>query len=430
MAERPPGAIVSVVGVADDRFELLSPEARSALAEARVVVGGRRHLSLLERWPIGRSGAPHLLPISGDLEEVMGRVGAVVLGERGPVCVLASGDPGFFGILRTLLRHLDRDQLSVFPAPSSVAVAFARLALPWDDAVVVSAHGRPLDAAVRVARTGGKVAVLTSPDSPPESLGRALRDAGCVPDLTAVCSRLGSADEVVREVSLDELAEGHFDPLSVVVLLGPGALPLVGWSAAGSAGSDPESTRVLAWGRDDAHYEHRAGMITKAETRAVILAKLGLPDRGVLWDVGSGSGSVAIESGLLAPGLTVFAIERDPASAERISENASRAGVGVHVVVGEAPAAWSSLPVPDRVFVGGGGPGVLEAALGRLAPGGHAVASFAAMDRALEGARLLGHLVQLRSDRAEPLGDGGWRLVANNPVFVAWGPAHEPTGGP
>lgn len=421
---------MTVIGVADDRLELLPPEAQAALVGARVVVGGRRHLALFERWAAGRPTTPDTLEIGGNMDELMGRIRGLVLGERGPVCLLASGDPGFFGILRTLLRHLHRDQLRVVPAPSSVATAFARLALPWDDAVVVSAHGRPLDAAVRVARTGGKVAVLTSPDATPEALGRALREAGCVPDLAAVCSRLGSADEVVREVTLDELADGHFDALSVVVLLGPGTLPLVGWSAAGAPEAGRDEGRVLAWGRNDAVYEHRAGMITKAETRAVVLAKLALPDRGVLWDVGAGSGSVAVECGLLSPGLTVFAIERDPGAAERITTNAARAGVGVHVIPAEAPAAFGTLPVPDRVFVGGGGPVVLQAALARLAPGGHAVASFASIDRALEGARMLGHLVQLRSDRAETMADGSWRLVANNPVFVAWGPGDEPGSPP
>jgi precorrin-6Y C5,15-methyltransferase (decarboxylating) len=247
-----------------------------------------------------------------------------------------------------------------------------------------------------------------------------------VPDLTAVCSRLGSPDETVRELTLEELADGHFEPLSVVILIGPGALPLVGWSAARAAGAGGPSGRVLAWGRSDAAYEHRGGMITKAETRAVILAKLALPERGVLWDVGSGSGSVAVECALLSPGLTVFAIERDPASTERITANAARAGVGVHVIVGEAPEAFETLPVPDRIFVGGGGSTVLSAALSRLAAGGHAVASFAAMDRALEAARVLGHLVQVRTDRAEAMSDGGWRLVATNPVFVAWGPSDDP----
>ncbi len=416
----PSPGTVTVVGLADDRLELLAPEAKSALAAARVLVGGRRHLALVSRWD-GWAQPPETLEIRADTAELLAQVRSRLSAGTGPICVLASGDPGFFGIVRTLLKTVDRRQLRVLPAPSSVAVAFARLGLPWDDATVVSAHGRPLEDAVRVVRTGSTVAVLTAPDNPPEALGRALVEAGCTVDLAAVCSRLGSPDEAVRELTLDQLAAGRFDPLSVVVLLGPGRLPLTGWQPAGSE----SDRRVLAWGRSDATYLHRPGMITKAETRAVILGKLCLPDRGVLWDVGAGSGSVGIECALVAPGLTVFAVESDPASAERIGANAAAAGVRIHVVPGRAPEALSSLPRPDRAFVGGGGIGVLEAVLARLAPGGRVVASFASVDRALAAAGLLGAVVQLRADRGERLPDGTWRLVGSNPVFVAWGPGGD-----
>jgi precorrin-6Y C5,15-methyltransferase (decarboxylating) len=421
---------VTVIGVADDRLDLLSPEARAALLDARVVVGGRRHLALFSHWHATQDArpatAPQLLEVTAEVEELMGRVRAFLSGGDGPLCVLASGDPGFFGIVRTLLGHLHRHQLVVLPAPSSVALAFARLGLPWDDAIVVSAHGRPLDAAVQAARTAAKVAVLTSPESTPELLGQALVAAGCSVDGVAVCSRLGSADEDVREMSLTDLAEGRFDPLSVVVLLGPGTLPLTGWSEAGATEVGWPTPRVLAWGRRDSAYAHRDGMITKAETRSVVLGKLCLPERGVLWDVGAGSGSVAIECALSSPGLTVFAIEAEPEDAERITANASAAGVGVHVITGAAPGTLAALPAPDRAFVGGGGINVLESVLGRLSPGGHVVASYASLDRAVEAAHLLGHLVQIRADHGVRLPDGSWRLSPNNPVFVTWGPSDEP----
>ena len=419
---------LSVIGVADDRLELLAPEALSALREARLVVGGRRHLALLEAWQKGRSAQwrpAQTFEITADIDSLMATISGALSAAAGPVCVLASGDPGFFGILRTLLRHVDGAQIEVLPAISSVAMAFARLALAWDDAVVVSAHGRPLECAVRIARTAPKVAVLTAPDATPEQLGAALLASGCTVDLAAVCSHLGSADERVQRLSLAELAQGSFEPLSVVILVGPGGLPLVGWSEAGPAG-EPSSRRVLSWGRDEALYAHRTGMITKAETRSVVLGKLCLPERGVLWDVGAGSGSVAIECGLLRPGLVVFAVERNPEDARRITANAAAAGVTVHVVDGEAPGALETLPPPDRAFVGGGGPGVLDAVLDRLSPGGHVVASFASLDRAVAAAQRLGHLVQVRADRGERMADGTWRLVANNPVFVTWGPTDEP----
>ena len=166
-------------------------------------------------------------------------------------------------------------------------------------------------------------------------------------------------------------------------------------------------------------------MITKAEIRAVALGKLALPAAGVLWDVGAGSGSVAVECACLAPGLRVFAVERNPGDAARLRENAR--GTGIVVVEAEAPAALAGLPDPDRVFVGGGGLDVLESVVDRLRPGGLVVATYAALDRAAAAASRLGHVVQVAVSRGVPLGgSGALRLAAENPVFVCWGPDGDP----
>ena len=164
-------------------------------------------------------------------------------------------------------------------------------------------------------------------------------------------------------------------------------------------------------------------MVTKSEVRAVAIGKLALPAEGVLWDVGAGSGSVAIEAALLAPALRVYAVERSDEDCQRIEANARALGAAVTVVRGSAPGVLAELPDPDRVFVGGGGLSVLDAGLARLAAGGQAVATFAALDRASAAADRLGHLVQVGASRGERLPDGGWRLAATNPVFVVWGPA-------
>jgi precorrin-6Y C5,15-methyltransferase (decarboxylating) len=163
-------------------------------------------------------------------------------------------------------------------------------------------------------------------------------------------------------------------------------------------------------------------MVTKAEVRAVALGKLALPATGVLWDVGAGSGSVAVECAALRPGLRVIAVERDPDQAGRVRANAAAHGVEVEVVEGSAPGALAGLPAPDRAFVGGGGLGVLDAVLGALSPGGRVVATFAAVDRAAAAGARLGRLVQVGVARGQVLPDGGMRLAAENPVFVAWGP--------
>ncbi|MGI8810257.1 MAG: precorrin-6y C5,15-methyltransferase (decarboxylating) subunit CbiE [Acidimicrobiales bacterium] len=358
-----------------------------------LVVGGRRHLEGLP----GR----HLV-IDGDIGAVLDGIAA----ERGRVCVLASGDPGFFGIVRALADRFGPEALDVRPAVSSVALAFARLGLPWDDAVVVSAHGRPLPAAARLAAAAPKAAVLTSPDSPPEALGKELTVMGARHRRAVVCSHLGTSQEQVAEVDVTGLASGTWDPLSVVILLDCDLAP----------------QPVLAWGLPEHRFAHRDGMITKSEVRAVALGKLDLPAVGVLWDVGAGSGSVAVECARLSPGLRVIAVERNADQAERARCNAADHGVRVEVAVGEAPAVLAGLPAPDRAFVGGGGIDVLDAVLERLTPSGRVVASFAALDRAAIAARRLGHLVQVGVARAQVLPDGGVRLAAENPVFVAWGP--------
>jgi precorrin-6Y C5,15-methyltransferase (decarboxylating) len=361
--------------------------------DADLLVGGRRHLD-------GRPGR-HLV-IGGDLGPVLDGIAA----EPGRVCVLASGDPGFFGVVRALADRFGPDALDVRPAVSSVSLAFARLGLPWDDAVVVSAHGRPLRAAARRAAATAKAAVLTSPDSPPEALGKELAVLGARPRRAVVCSRLGTPEEQVTEMDLDGLAAGTWDPVSVVVLLD------------GELAAEP----VLAWGLPEDRFDHRDGMITKSEVRAVALGKLALPPTGVLWDVGAGSGSVAVECARLCPALRVIAVERDPAQAERARVNSAGHGVGVDVVEGDAPGVLAGLPDPDRAFVGGGGLDVLDAVVSRLSPGGRVVAAFAALDRAAAAATRLGHLVQVGIASGTVLPDGGVRLAAENPVFVAWGP--------
>jgi len=249
--------------------------------------------------------------------------------------------------------------------------------------------------------------VLTAPDSPPEAVGAALLAAGCGPRRAAVVSRLGGPGEAVHETDLAGLAAGRFDPLSVLVLTVPQPDP-------GGMG--------LAWGLPEDRFAHRDGMITRAEVRAVALGKLALPAIGVLWDVGAGSGSVGIECARLRPGLRVIAVERAAADAARIRANAAAHGVAVEVVEGAAPDALAGLPDPDRVFAGGGGPAVLDAALARLRPGGVVVATFALVDRAAAACERLGSMVQVSVSRAVPVAGMGVRLAAENPVFVCWGP--------
>jgi precorrin-6B C5,15-methyltransferase / cobalt-precorrin-6B C5,C15-methyltransferase len=225
-----------------------------------------------------------------------------------------------------------------------------------------------------------------------------------------IASNLGTPEAEVTHTDLTGLAAGHFDPMSVVLLFDDREV------------RDDPHRATLSWGLPESSFAHRDGMITKAEVRAIVLGKLELPARGVLWDVGAGSGSVAVECARLCPGLRVIAVERNAEDAARVRTNAATHGVSVEVVHGEAPSALSLLPDPDRVFVGGGGLEVLDAALPRLRPNGTVVATFALLDRAVQAQKRLGRLVQVGISRGVETGDLGIRLSAENPVFLCWGP--------
>lgn len=373
----------------------------AAVARAAVLVGSSRHLSFIDVDP-DRA----VIEMTGGLHGILDQIAEHRCAGR-DVCVLSSGDPGFFGIVRLLGERFGRDQLTVHPAPSSIALGFARIGMSWDDAVVVSAHGRPSDGAVAAVLQYPKVAVLTAPLQPPQSLGQRLIEAQSPPRDVVIASRLGEPDEQLVHTDVAGLAAGDFDPMSVVLFLDPRAEVI-----------DQPS---LSWGLPEQNFAHRNGMITKSEVRAVALGKLDLPVSGVLWDVGAGSGSVAIECARLRPRLRVFAVERDPVDAERIRSNARLHGAAVTVVTGSAPDALIALPSPDRVFIGGGGIDVLDACLERLVESGTLVATHVIVDRAAHSWRRLGNMVQISVSRGQSIA-GGVRLDAQNPVFITWGP--------
>jgi precorrin-6Y C5,15-methyltransferase (decarboxylating) len=312
----------------------LGAEAKELLDEATLVVGGRRHLAAL-----GIESERAAL-LKGDLSEALGRIEET----EGPVVVLASGDPGFFGIVRLLGERFGVETLRVFPAVSSVALAFARAGLPWDDAITVSAHGRDPRRAVNFCRAHPKVAILTSPEFGPAELARELE--GWRRTLF-IAERLGGPDERVFRGEATKVAGLQWrDPNVVLVLDEERAVGMRGWVSGGIGSSG-------RWAVPEGNFEHRSGMITKPETRAFILARLGPGPGDLVWDVGAGSGSVAIECARL--GAAAMAIERVPESCARIRANATRHSAYVQVVEGEAPEALHGLPEPDAVFVGGSG---------------------------------------------------------------------------
>ncbi|WP_407564149.1 precorrin-6y C5,15-methyltransferase (decarboxylating) subunit CbiE [Streptomyces sp. 184] len=349
---------------------------------------------------------------------------------RGRVVVLASGDPGFFGVVRVLAARFGPDRLDVRPAAPALAVAFARAGLPWDDAAVVSAHGRDLRTAVNVCRAHPKTAVLTGPGAGPAELGAALAASG-LPRILLVATALGSADEDVVRLSPADAAGRRWPPDAVNVVLcldvRPGRSVAPAQRTLAGPGPYPLTRRPGdGWALPEEDFDHRAGMVTKYEVRALALARLGPRLGDLVWDVGAGSGSVAVECARF--GAAVVAVERDAAGVARIRANAAAHGVDVQAVHGTAPTALAGLPGPDAVFVGGGGADVAEvvAACARRARRA-VVVTLAAVERvpavraALAAAGFGVDGVLLQSSRLAPLPGEVTRLAATNPVFVLWG---------
>lgn len=407
-------SVPAVTAVGVDGGPLDAPAA-AAVRAARVVLGGRRHLDAVATLlPPGA----RRLELGGDLPGALATLGDE-LATGGPAVVLASGDPGFFGIVRALTAALG--PVRVLPAVSSVAQAFARAGVPWDDAVVVSAHGRDPARAVNACRRCPKVAVLTQPGFGPAELGAALRGQE---RRLVVAERLGTAAEQVRTVAPAEAAARHWEDPNVVLVVDPAhAHRVKGWVW-------PPRQTPTGWALDESAFTHRDGMITKQEVRAVALAWLGPGLGDLVWDVGAGSGSVAVECARL--GAAVVAVDADPAQCGRVRTNAAAHGVPVEVAEGSAPAALAGLPDPDAVFVGGGGPRIPEIAHAAALRSRRAVVvALATVERvsptqsALAAAGLRVTATLLQAARLTTLSDGH-RLAATNPVFLLRG-VREPT---
>ncbi|MFJ5213233.1 precorrin-6y C5,15-methyltransferase (decarboxylating) subunit CbiE [Streptomyces sp. NPDC088354] len=404
-------ARVAVVGVGADGWDGLPAASRAVLAAAEVVIGGPRQLGLLppevagERvaWPSPlRPAVPGLM--------------AAHAGRR--IAVLASGDPMFHGIGRTLTEVLGAGRLDVLPHPSSVAYACARLGWAVEDTEVVSLVGRPLAALSAALYDGRRLLALSAGAGTPAEVAALLRERGFAGSRMRVLEQLGSGRERVLEGTAAAWPHAPGDPLNVVAV---------------ECAADPGGRRLgLVPGLPDDAYEHD-GQLTKRHIRAATLAALAPAPGELLWDVGGGSGSIAVEWMRAHRSCRAVTVERDAVRAERITRNAAALGVpALRVVTGRAPEALTRLPVPDAVFVGGGltAPGLLEACWAALRPGGRLVANTVT----LESEALLsqwytrhgGDLVRLAVAHAVPVGGfTGWRQAMPVTQWSAVKPAGE-----
>jgi precorrin-6Y C5,15-methyltransferase (decarboxylating) len=387
---------LSIVGIGEDGVEGLGPTARGLIGAAEIVFGGRRHLGLAAALIRGAQ-RPWPSPFDGAAAEVLQHRGR-------QVCVLASGDPFQYGVGAVLARHIDAREMVVAPAPSAFSLAAAQLGWSLPQTVLLSVHGRTLDLVRPHLQPGARILALTSDGDGPAALAKLLAASGFGASRLTVLEALGGPRQRIRHATAGDFSFGTVDALNTL------AIDV-------EAGAD---ARVLARaaGLADAWFEHD-GQITKREIRAVTLSSLA-PRRGeLLWDIGAGAGSVAIEWLLADPLMRAIAVERRADRAATIRRNAAAFGVpALDVREGSAPAALAGLATPDAVFVGGGTDdgGVLDIAARALRPNGRLVVNAVTLETEAQllarHAALGGELVRIAVSRAGLIGGkSGWRAA-------------------
>ena len=379
--------------------------ALSALGAATLVVGARHHLALAV---VPEQAEKVLL---GSIDLAARRIAA----HRGTAVVLADGDPGFFGVVRTLRAPEHGLEIEVVPAVSSVARAFARAGMPWDDARVVVAHSRTLRRAVNVIRANSKVAVMTAPGAGPAELALLL---GGVHRTFVICEELGTDREEVTVLTSDKVADRLWrDPNVVIVIGGAASAATGGWLA----GQDPHAAgRPRGWALPAADYGLPPGSPGRsAQLRALQLARLGPRVGDLVWDIGAGGGEFAVEAARM--GAAVIAVDRDPDACALVAANARRYAVHAHVVHGVAPQALEDLPEPDLVRVAAGGADVVSACAARRPE--RAIVSATTRDEAEAAGRALeasGYRVERALVQSVEL-DERWRERERAAVFLLTG---------
>ncbi len=383
---------LTVVGIGEDGFKGLGKNARHALLRATRIIGGQRQLDLL---PVCIRGERHVWPSPFSLAPVLARHGE-------PVCVLASGDPMFYGVGASLARQVPADELLVLPAPSSVSLAAARLGWPLQEVVTLSVVARPLAALNAHLASGVRLLVLSNDGSSPGLIAALLAQAGFGSSRLSVFEHLGGADEqridgLAQSWTLDRVAD----------------LNLVAIDC--QACSDTPGLSRLA-GLPDSAFRHD-GQLTKRDVRAMTLARLAPLPGELLWDVGAGSGSIGIEWMRTHPSCRALAIEADTGRQGLIEHNRDALGVpGLQLIRGKAPGVLAGLAAPDAIFIGGGvtREGVLETCWQQLRPGGRLVANAVTLQSEMTlmnwRARHGGELTRIHVAQAQPLGEfDTWR---------------------
>jgi precorrin-6Y C5,15-methyltransferase (decarboxylating) len=382
---------LTIIGLGADGLDGLSPAARTLLEQAELVVGGARHLALAGALRAERM--TWATPLSTTVAEIARWQGRKVV-------VLATGDPMWFGVGVTLARRFPPPESLILPQIGAFSLAAARLGWPLAESETVTLHGRALDTLALYLYPDARLLILSEDGTTPAKVAAFLTARGWGESLMTVLARMGSRQETRHTATAGLWGERQAADLNTIAVV---------------CRAGPEAVVLPRIGLPDDAFEHD-GQLTKREVRAATLAALGpLPGRR-LWDVGAGSGSVAIEWLRAARDMSAIAIERDTARVQRIARNASTLGAPqLRIVMGSAPEALAGLEVPDAVFVGGGlGEEVFNRCWAALGRGGRIVANAVTLEgeAALFGAtrRFGGQLARIQVSRAEPVGEKlGWK---------------------
>ncbi|MBI5192460.1 MAG: precorrin-6y C5,15-methyltransferase (decarboxylating) subunit CbiE [Nitrospirae bacterium] len=328
------------------------------------------------------------------------------------IVVLASGDPLFYGIGRRLIEEFDKERLEFLPSPSYMQIAFAKVKEPWDDAVFLSLHGRDVKDIAALIALHRKVCLFTDAKNSPSYLAGLLIAEGISHFRAHVCENMDTEGERIISGTLNDIAGMSFSPLNVMILIADSQPPVL--------------NRIF--GIEESGFSHSKGLITKDEVRAVTLHKLSVPEKGVIWDVGSGSGSVSIEAARLNREIVVYAIERDPEQIIHINKNRTKFGVfNIRVIQGEAPDMLYGLPDPDRVFIGGSGgrlKEIVDYGVMKLKPAGTILINAITLKTLTDGVAYLeenGLLTDVTEVAINKCSGQGSILKAQNAIFVIRG---------
>ena len=409
---------ISVVGIGLDGAEGLSPKICKIVNQAAVLAGSKRHLDYFAQHP---GNKVCLTNLNKGIEEIK-----ALVGQSFSIVILASGDPLFFGLGRLLLANFDAKQIRFYPHVSSIQLGFSKIKIPWQDAYLVSVHGRSNDELIALLKKGKeKIALLTDSHNNPAAIARLYLSLELPVNYSFyICENLGISNEKVSHFSfnqlknLSQLNQNYFAALNVLILIREAqqeqinlnSLPLIGL---------PDSSFLS--------FKDRPSLITKREIRLAILGELSLQPNQTVWDIGAGTGSVSIEVARLCPSSKIYAIEKTSMGSALITKNSQRFKVNnVKSINGKAPKTLLNLPCPDRIFIGGSGGNIndiLDTCQQRILPEGFLVMAFATLEHSYQAINYLSNnswqyrLLHLQISRSTPL-NHLTRFLPLNPVTI------------